>query len=193
MLTSDAQAAFEILKKVCLEPHVLAFADFDKPFFLKTDVSKLGLGAVLSQKQHDGQYHPVTYVSQSPTIHECNYYSTKQEVLALKWVTVKQFQGYLYWKPFVVKTDNNPLSYILTTPNLDATWHHWVELLAGFTFSIEYQKGRDSAVADALSCVVSELDAEAVKSILDRVMIGTIGRAVAHDPVVAEADEKIHK
>ena len=39
-----------------------------------------------------------------------------------------------------MKTDNNPLTYILTTPNLDATWHHWLELLAGFTISIEYQK-----------------------------------------------------
>ena len=66
-------------------------------------------------------------------------------------------------------------------------------MLAGFTFSIEYQKGRGNAVADALSCVASKLDAEIVKSILDRVTAGTIGRADVHDPVVAEADERIHK
>ena len=104
-------------------------------------------------------------MSQSLTIHKHNYHSTKEEFLALKWVIIQQFQEYLHWKPFVVKTDNNPLTYILTTPNLDATWHHWVELLAGFTFSIEYQKGRDNAVADALSHVTSQLNAEAVKSI----------------------------
>ena len=92
-----------------------------------------------------------------------------------------------------MKTDNNPLTYILTTPNLDATWHHWVESLAGFMFSIEYQKERDNAVADALSCVTSKLDAEVVKSILDGVTIGTIGRADTHDPAVAEANERIHK
>ena len=63
-----------------------------------------------------------------------------------------------------MKTDNNPLTYILTTPNLDTTQHCWVGLLAGFTFSIKYQKGRDSAVADALSHVASKLNAEAVKS-----------------------------
>ena len=105
----------------------------------------------------------------------------------------EQFQEYLHWKHFVVKTDNNPLAYILTTPNLDATWQCWMESLAGFTFSNEYQKGRDNAVADALSCVASKLDAEVVKSILDRVTIGTLGMADAHDPVVAVADEKIHK
>ena len=37
------------------------------------------------------------------------------------------------------------------------------------------------------------LNAEAVKSILDRVTIGTTGRADAADLVVAEANERIHK
>ena len=92
-----------------------------------------------------------------------------------------------------MKTDNNPLTYILTTPNLDATWHHWVELLAKFTFSIEYQKGRDNAVADALCCVASKLNIEAVKSILDRVTIEIAGRANANEPMVAKVDERIHQ
>ena len=52
---------FETFKKACLEAPVLAFADFDKPFLLETDASKLGLGAVLSQKQTGGQYHLVPY------------------------------------------------------------------------------------------------------------------------------------
>ena len=46
--------------------------------------------------------------------------------------------------------------------------------------------------ADALSQVTSKLDAETVKSILDGLTMGTIGRADALDPVVVEADEKIH-
>ena len=92
-----------------------------------------------------------------------------------------------------MKTGNNPLTYILTTPNLDATHYHWVEFLAGFTFIIKYQKGRDNAVADALSCVVLKLNAEAVKLILDRVTVGTTGRADAYDPMVTKADKTIHQ
>ena len=92
-----------------------------------------------------------------------------------------------------MRTDNNQLTYIFTTPNLDATQHHWVESLAGFTFNIEHQKGRDNAVSDALNCFTSMLNAEAVKSILDGVTIGTTGRANAYDLMVAKADERIYQ
>ena len=96
---AEAMDTFESLKKACLKAHVLAFANFDKPFPLETDASKLGLEAVLSQKQTDSWYHLVAYASWSLTIHECNYHSTKQELLALKWVIAEQFQEYLLWKP----------------------------------------------------------------------------------------------
>ena len=60
-------------------------------------------------------------------------------------------------------------------------------------FSIEYQKGWDNAAADALSQVTLKLDAETMKSILDGVTVGMMERADAQDPVVAKADEEIHK
>ena len=120
MLTKETLNAFEMLKKACLKAPVLAFADFHKPFLLETDTSKWGLGAVL-QKWTDHGYHPVTFASQSLTIHEYNYHSTKPEILALQWEITEQFQEYPLWKPFIVRTDNNLLTYIMTTPNLDAT------------------------------------------------------------------------
>ena len=109
----------------------------------------------------------------------------KQKFLVLKWAIAEQFQEYLLWKLFTVRTDNNPLIYIMTTPNLDATQHQWVELLARFMFSIKYQKGHDNAATDALSQVTSNLNAETMKSILDGVTMRTTERAHAHDPVVA--------
>ena len=59
MLMAEAKDTFETLKKACLIVPVLAFADFNMPFPPETDVSKLGLGTVLSQKQINGGYHPV--------------------------------------------------------------------------------------------------------------------------------------
>ena len=81
----------------------------------------------------------------------------------------------------------------MTIPNLDATWHWWVEALARFTFSIEYQKGWHNVAADALSWVTLKLDAQTINSILDVVTVGMMERADVQDPAVAEADEEIHK
>ena len=120
---------------------VLAFADYMKDFLLEMDASKEGLGVVLSQKQADRHYHPVAYGSQALTAHEKNYHSTKLEFLALKWAVMEHFKEYLLCQPFLVKTDNNPLTYIMTTPNLDATGHQWVGMLAKFNFHLEYQRG----------------------------------------------------
>ena len=50
----------------------------------------------------------------------------KQEFLALKWAIAEKFQEYLLWKLFIIRTDNNPLTYIMTTPNLDAMQHWWI-------------------------------------------------------------------
>ena len=150
---------------------VLAFTDYTKVFLLETDASKEGLGAVLSQKQEDGRFHPVAYGSWALTMHEKNYHSTKLEFLALKWAITEHFKEYLLYQPFLVKTNNNPLTYIMSTPNLDATGHRWVSALAKYNFQLEYQKG-DNAAADALSWVTTHLQLEAVQAILDGVAVG---------------------
>ena len=150
-MSVEALEAFQALKQACMNSLVLAFADYTKDFLLKTDASKGGLGAVLSQKQEDGWFHLVAYGSQALTTHEKNYHSTKLEFLVLKWAIMEHFKEYLLYQPFLVKTDNNPLTYIMPTPNLDATGHQWVRALVKFNFQLEYQKGWDNAVADALS------------------------------------------
>ena len=150
-LSEEALKAFEELKQACMQSPVLSFTDYTKDFLLETDASKEGLGAVLSQKQEDGQFHPVAYGSWVLTTHEKNYHSTKLEFLALKWAVTEHFKEYLLYQPLVVGTNNNPLTYIMSTPNLDATGHCCVSALAKYNFWLEYQKGQDNAAADALS------------------------------------------
>ena len=47
-------------------------------------------------------------------------------------------------------TDNNPLTYILTTAKLDATGQRWVASLANYNFKIFYKSGKLNVEADAL-------------------------------------------
>ena len=166
-LTVEALDAFHELKIKCMTALVLAFANFEKPFRLETDASADGLEAVLSQKQSDGKYHPVAYASRSLKGSESKYHSSKLEFLALKWAVINQFCEYLQYKPFQVKTDNNPLMYVMTSPNLDATGHRWVAALANFNMSLEYQKGSDNKVADCLSRVTERLNEKSVKALIE--------------------------
>ena len=122
-LSEEAKKAFKVLKQVCLTAPILVFVDYTKPFLLETNASKDGLGAVLSQKQADGQYHLIAYGSRALTPHEKNYHSTKLKFLALKWAVTEHFKEYLPYQSFVVWTDNNPFLYIMSTPNLDAIGH----------------------------------------------------------------------
>ena len=149
--SEDALEAFQALKQACMSSLILAFANYTKNFLLKTDASKEGLGVVPSQKQADGHYHPVAYGRWALTVHEKNYHSTKLKFLVLNWPITEHFKEYLLYQPFSVRTDNNPLMYIMTTPNLDATGHQWVGALAKFNFQLEYKKGQDNMVADVLS------------------------------------------
>ena len=79
----------------------------------------------------------------------------KLKFLALKWAGAEHFKQHLAYQSFLVRTDNNPLTYIMTTPNLDATGHLWVGALVQFSFELEYQKGHDNIVADLLSQVTT--------------------------------------
>ena len=94
-LPLEAWEAVNILKRKVQSMPVLVFPEFDKPFLIEMDASKEGLGVVLSQKQSDGHYHPVTFRSHSLTLSKKNYCSSKLEFLALKWSVTEHFKEYL--------------------------------------------------------------------------------------------------
>ena len=144
------QESFDhIIDLLCHTP-VLSFADYSKPFVLHTDASKTGLGAVLYQSV-EGKERPIAYASRSLKSSETNYSTHKLEFLALKWAVTDKFKEYLYGAKFKVRTDNNPLCYILSTARLDATGQRWVSELANFDFTVEYRSGKKNKDADFLS------------------------------------------
>ncbi|KAL0151336.1 hypothetical protein M9458_053330 [Cirrhinus mrigala] len=153
----------EILEKLieCLvQPPILGFPDFSQPFILHTDASNQGLGAVLYQNQN-GKLRVIAYGSRTSTAAEKNYHlhSGKLEFLALKWAITEKFRGYLYYAPtFTVFSDNNPLTYVLTSAKLNATGCRWVSELADFHFTIRYCPGKENIDADSLSRMPADLE-----------------------------------
>ena len=178
-LPPEAREAVDVLKRKVQSTPILVFPDFDKPFLLEMDASKEDLGVVLSQKQNDGQYHPITFGSCSLTPSEKNYHSSKLEFLVLKWSMTEHFKEYLAHMLFVVQTNNNPLTYVLMTPNLDAMGHRWVGALASFQFELEYQKSADNRAVDALSRVPISHSWQTVQSLFEGAIVGASNRGEA--------------
>ena len=71
----ECENAFGKLKELLVSAPVLAHPKFgdSEGFVLETDASYVGLGAILSQKQEDGEIHPIAYASRSLDSHEKNY------------------------------------------------------------------------------------------------------------------------
>ena len=128
-------------------------AIFSKPFKLHTDACGTGLGAVFYQTREDDTEAVIAYASKSLSKAESHYPAHKLKFITLKWAVVKKFHEYLYGSTFNVNTDNNLLTYVLTTAKLDAASHHWVASLANYNFRLHSRAGKANIDADSLSRV----------------------------------------
>ncbi len=151
--TQQCQQAFETLKEKLVTAPVLAYPIFDDPtceFFLETDASGIGLGAVLSQMNRQNETHPIAYASRALNQHEQRYATIEQEALAVVWA-VELFRCYLYGRPFKVYSDHLPLKWLMSTDSTSNRLVRWRLKLASYPLMIEYCRGKDNASADALS------------------------------------------
>ena len=151
--TLENQKIVEDVVKYLQSPEVIAFPDFSIPFMVHCDASQSGLGAVLYQKQQD-KVRVISFASRTLTPAEKNYHlhSGKLEFLALKWAVTEKFSDYLHYGPaFEVFTDNNPLTYVLTSAKLNASGLRWLAQLSNYQFTIKYRSGKKHIDADYLS------------------------------------------
>ena len=170
-MDAEAQDAFDKLKGALTQAPVLAYPDFSRAFVLEVDASLHGLGACLTQKDADGNGHPISYASRGLRGAESKYpdYSSfKLELLALKWAVADKFRDYLLGVPFTILTDNNPLAH-LNTAKLGACEMRWVAQLAAFNFDVKFRLGRSNQCADALSWYPTQSSAEVETVLQNRV------------------------
>ncbi|KAK3086720.1 hypothetical protein FSP39_022469 [Pinctada imbricata] len=178
----EQEDSFNALREKLVTYPVLGYPDFNLPFELHCDASMSSLGAVLYQTQ-DGVQRVIAYASRSLTKSERNYPVHKLEFLAMKWAITDKFYDFLYGNKFAVFTDNNPLTYVLTTAKLDATGQRWIAALAPFNFSITYRNGRKNIDADALSRIPLRINPESVQSICQSVTTPTSENVLTDDVI----------
>ena len=148
---SEQQTAFEKTKTALTTLPVLAYFDKNKDHIIQTDASKTGLGAVLLQ---EGQ--PVVYASRTLTDTERKYSNIERELLGVVF-GLERLHHYTFGKPITVETDHQPLTSIwkksiaTSSPGLQRL----LLRLAQYDVHIEYLRGKENVIADALSRVTA--------------------------------------
>lgn len=143
--TSEAQEAFDRLKRLMTETPVLAMPDYSKPFVVEADACDQGVGAVLMQNGR-----PVAYLSKAISKKNLGLSTYEKEFLAML-MAVSKWQHYLSMKQFVIKTDHESLKHLMEQRINTAIQQKGMLKLMGLNYVIRYKKGRENRVADALS------------------------------------------
>jgi len=152
--SEECEVAFRTLKSKLINAPLLKYPDFNKSFYLETDASLVGYGAILFQMEGK-QKSVIAYASRKLKIAEQTikgYSSMKIEFLALHWAITKKFKDYLYGAKheFIVRTDNHPLSRMMEAKQTAADMGKLADL-TDYNFKLEYKSGKANLAADALS------------------------------------------
>lgn len=76
--------------------------------------------------------------------------TNENELLALV-LAIKKWRPYLLGQAFKVKTDQQSLKHLLEQRIGTPMQQRWVTKLLGYDMLVEYKKGKENKVADALS------------------------------------------
>jgi hypothetical protein len=134
----------------------LAYPDFANTFYIATDASNVGLGAVLYQYEDNSTIKKyISFQAHSLTISERNYSATKHELLAIVFA-LKKFHHYIWGTHFVLYTDHKALVYLHTQQHLSPMLINWYETIFDYDFTIHHKPGIKNILPDALSCFFPE-------------------------------------
>ncbi|KAL3688002.1 hypothetical protein R1sor_014311 [Riccia sorocarpa] len=146
----DQERAFVELKERLTSAPILRRPIRGRPFELHTDLSMLGLGAVLTQRDDEGREFVVAYASRSNNSAEAKYSSYGGKCLAVVWA-VAHFRCFLFGNPFTLITDHQPLKWLMESDKLTGTLARWALILQEYDFTMVHRPGVVNRDADGLS------------------------------------------
>ena len=134
------------------EKPVLLMPDHSKPFQIESDASKVATGAVLTQTDLNGDWHPVAFLSQTFTDTEQRYEIYNWELLGII-RALKEWRHYIQGSGHttIVFSDHKNLTYFRTTQKLNDWQARWSLYLSEFDIKLVHVSGMKIIQSDALS------------------------------------------
>ncbi len=157
--TDECERAFMKLRDAITTYPVLRAPDPNKDFILQTDASDDALGAVLMQKDDEGELHPVAYASKSLDKAQRNYSVTDREALAIVWA-LEHFNSFCEGHRYTAVTDHAALKYMLTAQHKTPRMHRMVLRLQPYELKLHYGPGAQNHAADLLSRSSTYMDSK---------------------------------
>ncbi|VFQ76085.1 unnamed protein product [Cuscuta campestris] len=124
---------------------VLRLPDFNQVFYLETDASNSGVGAVLLQHGH-----PLAFFSKKLGPRRRLASTYHKELYAIV-EAVQKWRQYLLGREFVIRSDQRSLKELLHQVVQTPDQQFYIRKLMGYKFRIEYKTGASNRAADALS------------------------------------------
>lgn len=150
----EAEVAFNRLKKAKTTAPVLALANFHKPYIVETDACSKGIGVVLMQ---EGK--PLAFFSKALGPKNLGLSTYEKEYLAVL-SAVDRWKHYLQSGHFIILTDHQSLKFLLEQRVTTALQLKGLTKLMGMEYEVQYKKGTENRVADALSRRQEEEESE---------------------------------
>jgi RNase H-like domain found in reverse transcriptase len=150
--TTECQTAFNALKDKFGKTLVLLMPDSSKPFVIESDASKFATGAVLRQKDNNGDWHPCGYISHLFNETEQNYEIYDRELMGII-RALETWWHYLQGSPHPVTifSDHKNLTYFHQTQKLNRRQVRWSLFLSQFDVKLIHIPGSQMVQSDALS------------------------------------------
>ena len=156
----DIERFAELKRRLCAATR-LAHPNLEAPFTVYTDASKIAVGAVLLQRDTAGVERPISFFSKKLSSGQRNYFTFERECLAVV-CALEHFRVYLLARPFRLRTDHRALQWLFSKkPKASARISGWLATLMEYPMQIEYVRGCENVLADAMSRLDSvSIDAE---------------------------------
>ena len=148
--TSEANLAFEKMKRAFIEAPLLVTYDPEKPTVIEADSSGWALGGAFMQRGDDELLRPVAYHSRKLQPAEVNYPIHDKEMLAI-YDCIRAWSCMLRGRTFEVWSDHKNLVHFQTKQILAERQRRWAYELSEYDFRIIHKPGKTQAQSDALS------------------------------------------